>query len=412
MNGKGKRYLILQLKRGLKLLPQMLSVTLLLGLCAALAGIMLSSLNREDSARQKIEIGIVGDTADTYLSIGISAIEHMDSSRFSVRLTEMEEGEAKTALFAGKLTGYLVIPEHFVEGMYSGEHHPITYVTSADATGFGTIVAEELVTDISQLLLETENAIYGAQSFAALYGGNITPYEAGNALIGQYMRTVLNRDRLFAVETIGTADYLSFEGYYLCGVMVALLLFWGISCSPLFSRRSAQLSGMLKADGLGAARQILCEFAAFGALILLAVLCITLPAGAALPRLGIRIPELIGLRRGERLLFCLRLIPVSMMLSSVQFLLYELFPGTVGGILLQFVHGVVQGYLAGCFYPAAFLPDGMRRLGEVLPAGVAMDWMEGGLLGQMDPWQILALLGYTLLSLLLAAFVRQRKLSR
>ena len=90
MSGKCKSYLLLQLKRGLKLMPQVLIVTLLLALCAVLAGLMLSDLDEADGAKQKIEIGVVGDTKDTYLNIGLYALEHLDSSRFSVRLQTME----------------------------------------------------------------------------------------------------------------------------------------------------------------------------------------------------------------------------------------------------------------------------------------------------------------------------------
>ena len=50
MSGKCKSYLLLQLKRGLKLMPQVLIVTLLLALCAVLAGLMLSDLDEADGA--------------------------------------------------------------------------------------------------------------------------------------------------------------------------------------------------------------------------------------------------------------------------------------------------------------------------------------------------------------------------
>lgn len=410
MSGKCKSYLLLQLKRGLKLMPQVLIVTLLLALCAVLAGLMLSDLDEADGAKQKIEIGVVGDTKDTYLNIGLYALEHLDSSRFSVRLQTMEEQEARTALYAGRLTGYLVIPEDFVEGMVNGDHHPITYVTSTGATGFGTIVAEELASDISRLLLETENAIYGAQAFTRQYIDGVDPYDAGQALVERYMRLVLNRNRLFEVETIGTADSLSPEGYYLCGMAVAMLLLWGISCSPLISRRSNELCGILNANGLEGAGQILSEFAAFFLLMLFTLLCVMLLTGDALWQFGIRIPELSALKGENRLRFCLELIPVGAMLSALSFFLYELLPGTVGGILLQFLNAVAQGYLAGCFYPSSFLPEGMRMVGNILPAGVAMGLLKSGLGDRPVLWRLLSVLGYTILFLLLSAAVRRHRL--
>ena len=411
MSGKYKRYLVLQLKRALKLIPRVLGVTLLLGIGAGLAGRMLSDLNASDAAKQKIEIGVVGDTDNSYLQVGIFTLESMDSSRFSIKLREMEEQEAQKALRDGELTGYVRIPQNFVDGMVSGDHHPITFVTADGATGFGTMVTEEIASAVSKLLLETENAIYGAQEFTADHVRSVNPYDAGNALIQRYLWTVLNRDDLFRVQTMGAADSLSLAGYYLCGITVAGLLLWGIGCSPLFSRRSEELSGMLNASGLGAAAQTLSEFAAFCALLLVAVLIIGLLAGEMLPQLGIRIPELGALSGRKGILFCLRLMPVGVMIAAMQFLLYELFPGTVGGILIQFLNAVTQGYLAGCFYPSSFFPEAMRQLGAVFPAGIAMRFLKEGLMDTGAPWLLPALLGYCLLFLLIAAGIRHRRLS-
>ena len=82
----------------------------------------------------------------------------------------------------------------------------------------------------------------------------------------------------------------------------------------------------------------------------------------------------------------------------------------MGGILLQFLNAVAQGYLAGCFYPSSFLPEGMRMVGNILPAGVAMGLLKTGLGDRPVLWRLLSVLGYTILFLLLSAAVRRHRL--
>ena len=78
-------------------------------------------------------------------------------------------------------------------------------------------------------------------------------------------------------------------------------------------------------------------------------------------------------------------------------------------MLLQFLNAAVQGYLAGLFYPSSFFPEGMRRLGSLLPAGVSMDYLRGVLLEKPEPAAVCGLLGWIAICSLLIPAVRSRR---
>ena len=335
---------------------------------------------------------------------GLELLESMDSSRYELKLELMSEEEAARALRLGQISGYARIPDGFAEALEMGEHRPITYVTLSGGSELGSLLTRELVETVSGLILETENAIYGAQSFVSETLEGVNPYRAGDRLVVRYALRILDRSRLYELETIGEADALSLAGYYLCALTVAFLLLWAISAAPLFSGRSRELGMLLQAKGPGAAAQVLAEYVSSVFLMLCGLAGAMALAGLLLRRFGLSVPELEaagGLGR-----FALGALPTALMLCALQFLLYELSESAVAGVTLQFMNAAVQGYLAGCFYPAAFFPEGMQRLGAALPAGAGMAALRAVLLGEGRPFAVWLWLG---LFLLLAVLLRYRR---
>ena len=357
-----RSYLGLQLKRSAGLAPQMLAVTLLLAVLTAMAALVLAQMNSEDASKKLVRIAVAGDTEEEILSDAIGLLQSMDSSRFSISMERMEEDEAIRLLRRGKINGVIRIPEGFADALYHGETLPLTYVSNTGGADVSSQLVRELVVAISGLALETENAVYGAQDLVQDKLPGVNPYRAGDNLVYRYALAILDRERLYDMELLGAADSLSLAGYYLCGITLLFIMLWSISCSPLFSRRSRELGQILSAEGLGAPGQVFSEFVSYLLLLLFALLAAGLLAFLLLRRFGIGIPEL-QTEELSPLFLALRLLPPALMLCALQFLLYELANSTVSGILLQFLNAAVQGYLAGCFYPSSFFPEGLRRLG-------------------------------------------------
>lgn len=405
---KSTVYLGLQLKRAGKLVPRMLTVTLVLAVLVALAGLMLSRMEDEDDSREKIRVGMVGDMEGAGVANGMAIMESMDSSRYALTLIPFaEEEEANRALKDRELEAYLVVPDGFLEGMMTGEHLTVTFVTRDAGAGVGSILIRELAQTVCSLVMESENAVYGAQNFIADHRPGENPYAAGDSLSFLYMMKILDRHLLYRIETVGAVDQLSMAGYYLCGILVLFVMLWAISCSPLFTGRSRELGRLLAADGFGAAGQVLTEFVGFALLMLFGVLGAGALGAVLVGRLGIAVPELTGQGVPGLLRFGLHALPVALMLCAMAFFLYELTDSTVGGILTLFFSAVVQGYLAGCFYPSAFFPAGLRAIGALLPAGAAMSRMRGLLLDGSGAWPVWA---YFALFMVLSVLIREFRL--
>ena len=106
----------------------------------------------------------------------------------------------------------------------------------------------ELAETISRLVLETENAVYGAQDFVADRLPGVDPYRAGDSLVFRYALRLMDRERLYDRQTVDPDGALSLPAYYLCGLSLLFLMLWAISCVPLFAGRSRELGRLLQAD--------------------------------------------------------------------------------------------------------------------------------------------------------------------
>ena len=400
-------YTGLQCKRALRLLPHTLAVLLLLACGAALAAAGLSARRADDASRRMALVGVVGDDSNPYVRVGVDALETFDTAREELKFVFLDERSAIDALRAGRLSAFLYLPDGFVESIYAGEIRPIRFVTMEGAAGIDSVLSAELAAAVARLMLETNNAEYGAMRYAADFRPDVDPYEMDGALVDRYFSMVLTRDRLFSVKLIGLADTLSFGGYFFCGIFVAFLLLAGIGASPLCSRRSAALGTLLRAQGFGALRQTLGEFIAFYLLLLLGALTAAAIALPLLRRSGLDIPELRTLS-GDALAGTLALLVLS--IASMQFFLYELVPSVLGGISLQFLCAAVQGYVCGCFYPYSFFPDALQRFGALLPAHASLRRLSAVLRGSgAGVWAVLA---WAPAFLLLTAAVRKARWRR
>ena len=112
------RYYLINMKRMLKLLPAIIAGVIFL-CCCVLSGIYVLVQN-SSTDHTKLKIGVVGEIENSYLEYGITALQSMDSTRYIVELTEVNEDEAASMVKKGELTAYMVIPDGFVDSVMYG----------------------------------------------------------------------------------------------------------------------------------------------------------------------------------------------------------------------------------------------------------------------------------------------------
>lgn len=382
-------YFIAQLKRVVRFLPGQIAVDLAVCVCAGALACLLIAQGASEAGGMRYRIGMVGDLSDSYLGFGIAAVQEMDDSRFMIELVSMPEQEAEEALRRGELYAVVRVPEGLMESIVYGENdRPVTYTVGQGQQGLGAMVMGEITDIASTLVTSSQSAIFAMQRVLADQGREEESGQETDRLNLSLINLVLARGGFGEVEILGYADGLSMELYYFCSVALLFLLLSGLLNGVFFVRRSRALPCFLRARGVGALWQVVGEYLAYLGLVLAGLFSLCLPLVFGVKRELLLIPEWEGMGLAPFWGFLRALVPVAALFAALQFFLYETAEGIVNGVLFQLVCGIGMGYLSGYFYPAAFFPEKMRRLGELLPTGAAARFVQEGILGRtpMDAW--------------------------
>lgn len=374
-----KQYLKVQLKRAGKALPGICLLTFFLtvGLLVLMKAMFL--LEESKSENRIVNVGIVGDIDDTYLGIGIEVIKNMDGIRNLADIQTMTEEEAKQAFASGDISAYLLVPEGFIDSVVYGENKQLTYVTNEAAQDIGGLLINELVGSISQMITMTQTSVQSMQSYMLEHDMRDGLWEATEGINIAYIEVVLNRMDMFELEELGISNSISFTGHLFTGILVLLMLLWGINSVSLLVRSENSLLKILHTRGLNSRKQVLSEVGAYLVLQCASLLCVFICVIIIKAAFGLSIREWDVLEAGEKLLFVVKLVPVVMLTATMQALLYELVTNVVTGVLLQFVVAVSMAYVSGCIYPLSFFPEALQVLGAYSPIGVALRYLQKNL---------------------------------
>ncbi len=404
------KYLVVQLKRIKKALPSSIVTTLLLFGCVVMIAGMILWTDASSESKQKIQVGLVGETEGTYLGVGITALQNLDSTRFTIDFLELTEPMARRMLNNMEINAYVVIPDGFLDSIVRGSNLPLKYVTTPGAVGLGTKVMNELIDTISTLLTESQSAMYGMQRMVLTYGEREQYNLATAELFMRFTDFIIGRTMIYNLEVIGISQNLSLVGYYLCGLTILFLLLWGITGSRLFVKREVALSRLLAAKGQCIVSQTIAEYMAYLTLMTVTMLVVMILLFTGMRASGFNIPEWRHMGIAQVVDYTVHLFPAILAIAALQFLLSELSTNPVNGMMLQFLCALGFGYITGCFYPLSFFPDGLQKLQPYLPSGAAMNYCAKGLQSKPAGGELLLLLLYTVVFLTFTYIVRRRRI--
>lgn len=404
-------YFRLQLKRYLRLLPIVLLLSAILLGAVGLAFFGMFSDSGSDEQNSLLKIGLVADEEDTYMDVALNALQSLDSSRFSLA-TEIiaDESTASDMLRRGELVAYLVFPDNFITEAIRGNVNKIVCVTAGGAVDFGSRAANELMHTVTEMVANAQKSVFGFENAAIADGlERQQAYRLGDALAMEAISLILRRELSYHIDEIGSAGTNRIGDPLVCGMLVLLLMLWGITCCTAFTGRSRTLSRVLSAKGTGAAAQVLGEYAAY-LILMTAVIAVFAAVIAAVS------PLLPAISLLEQYDFG-RLIPglmiVVLTVSAMQFFLYEVTGGPVSSALLQFFCAMGMGYVSGCIYPAYFFPRAVQDAASLLPAWSCRVWLDELLAGRPS-WATFAILaayfaGFLILSVILRRVRNKRE---
>lgn len=410
---KYRRYFMLQLKRISHFLPTTFLASTLVLACVVLLAATMAEKNNTSEHKVKIQIGLVGDTSNEYLEFALFALRHLDSSRFAVTIIEIpEEEEARQRMINGTLSAYIVIPDNFADLLEYGINTPVTYVTSNGATSVSTLIMVEIADEVSGIITDAENMLFAVQEFGHLYRiPKAYQDETVEQLFYQIMEDVLARHTLYELEETGISQGLSFTEYYVCALTVFYILLTGISCCHMYVKRDMAQNRILQSKGYGCGMQLLGEY---GSYLLVVLFDVAVAAGylfLLVQIAGESLEDILDSSLAECIpALLLSLVPVILLISALQFCLFEAVSDVVSGILLQLLFAVGMGYLSGCFYPVSFFPEAMQKISGILPVSAALQFVEKSMLKQNVWKESVWMLAYFVGALGVSLLIRKEKM--
>ncbi len=371
-------YAGLTAKRYFKLTPFILIMTVLLLVVLSVVFASFMTDSKTTELDNTVTIAVAGDVDDVYLQTALTAVEKMDLTKYSMKFPVMSEAEAKEQFEKSLISGYIVFPEGFMRAARAGEVGELYYVTSSGAATLASRYTAEMIKAITSMVYAAQKATYGFEGFALDRGmtyDELIP--RAEIAVAKYIGVLVNRGKLYDVESTGVSGTDSEVETLVAGFVTVFLSLWGITCCTVATKKDKYFFRSMRAGGVGATAQVAAEFAAY-----LVFFLTTVAAVAALGALFLTVysavaPGVVPIGAKTVLKWASALPLPILVLSSMQFFLYEATSGIQNGVLAQFLTGVLLGFLSGCLYPPYFFPETAQRIGELLPAGAVRSFIAG-----------------------------------
>ena len=150
-----------------------------------------------------------------------------------------------------------------------------------------------------------------------------------------------------------------------------MVLIIGLFMAGYSVKKDLSLNMILYSNGYSCFSQTLSEYFSFLVVPLIAVFVIFSLGSPAMSR----IIEFSGYSFLDYIFLAIKIIPAILLLTSMQFLIYELNNNLISATLMQFIISIVFSYTAGCFYPKNFFPEIMQRISSILPVDIAFSYI-------------------------------------
>ena len=393
------RYTVLNIKKALKLSKFSFISALVILFVTALVSYIAISLDNSKEDEQKINVGIVGDPKESYIGIGLSALNRLDSSRYSIDFIRLSESEAKRKLENAQIAGYLIISEEFLEALGRGEHEKLKLVSRYN-TGLTDNILKEAADVISIALFNSERAIYAMQDFV------IDKKEPGLSEITLdmnkvFINKIFTRNKLYDIQVMDYYKEIDIKSYYISAMFAFFIILSGITLSLLLIKRDMELYKILQSKGFSFIYQVITEFA-----VAFVYMCISL----FLPFIVLMALYNFDYMDIEPVSLLMASLPLVTVLTAIYQLIYELISDFIAAISTSFVLMLSMAYLSGVFYPVSFFADELKLFIKFLPINLGLEIMQGMLLSQPKEGNIILLLFYSLIAILLSIVIRRRRI--
>ena len=393
------RYTVLNIKKALKLSKFSFISAVIILIAATLVSYIAISLDNSNEDDQKIKVGIVGDPKDGYIGLGISALDRLDSSRYSINFVKLSEKEARQKLQKAQIAGYIIISDEFLEALGRGEHEKLKFVSRYNL-GLADNILKEAAQVLSVALFNSERAIYAMQDFVI----DKKKSELSEITVDMnkvFINKIFTRNNLYDIEVMDYYKEIDIKSYYISSMFAFFIILSGIGLSLLLIKKDMELYKILQSKGFSFIYQVISEFA-----VAFIYMCISL----LLPFIVLIALYNFDYMDIEPVSLLMASLPLVMVLTAIYQLIYELISDFIAAISTSFVLMLSMAYLSGVFYPASFFADEIKLFIKFLPINSGLEIMQGVFLSQQKGGNVALLVFYSLIAILLSIVIRRRRI--
>jgi hypothetical protein len=355
-------YLKLELKKAFTTFGHVMMGAITLIVLIGIIAFSSTKLLYNNETIQKITIAIVQQEEDDLVKMGLQMIESMESIDGISEFVLMNEKEAIEALKAQKIFAVLLFPTDLIQSIIYGKNTPVEVILPANM-GIEAAVFKE-ITDAGAIMLgSTQAGIYAMGEYLEAYHLETSLKEAEDFLNRVYLTSVLYREDYFRKIEVSATGSLTITQHYIAYGIILFLLLNGIACANILQEKTTALENKLYFTGIGSVAYIVTK-----------IISIAMLLWTSLVLLGGFLSSIIYFTTQnsviENILCIFPLFIVSLAVASIIVLIFQLTKNLIGGVMLLFLSSIIMTFLSGGFLPAAFLPEGIRNVGQRMPTTI------------------------------------------
>lgn len=321
----------------------------------------------------------------------------------------MDEKKAKKELAVGKITCYAVIPDTFLDSvMYGYNDTQITIVTGNGQKNFIDQIITELSEIISVYINHAQTTAFSVEKMIIEQHRMDEYSKLMKDINFSYVDFVLSRNDFAIIEKKTEKKDVIFSLYYLCSLVLFLLMHISIITGSFFSKRNPSSRFFYKSKGIPVWIQLICEFFGYSFIFFVCsiLILISFYFVCKSKTVNIFLPLIDNTIELKFLTLFFKLIPLFMMICILQFVSFEFISDISNGILFQFLLILFLCFFGGCFYPLSFFSKPIEIIGNFSPIGNCLTYLINSVTNKEFSLQMTVCFLYSAFFVLLLFFKR------
>ncbi len=401
-----KEYLLIQYKRIFKLLPGIILMIALVAILLSAAFYSVVNSEAYQSEQMRYKLGIVGNTENELLDLGVHMLETEDDMQYVLDLVQFDdEDEARAALRNADISAYIVITDEFADAIDAMTNDAkLKYYATSGQKGISNVMMDEIALVAANIMVPSEKGICTLRKIMEEEGYEQSEvYMAAYEIFMAYVDTMMLRGEISNVTELGISDGLTTLEYYFISMLLFFALLLTMCAVSFFTGKNNGQYKFLAAKGISPVQQVLGEFIPLLTVNVISIGVVLSFAVAAGHFANIHLDISARMVTGIML--------ATIMFSAMGYFLYETLVGVINKVLVTFLLYLAGAYASGYFYPRSILPKLLQRAGELIPTGAAFSYVGGVVAGRDFGWPAVGMAVYTVAFIAISVLIRKRRIS-